>query len=371
MKTTIIGMLLSPFLLIARQSGGAWTNIVTEGNINMKTMKSHWTHRVLTAAYIAVFCRVGIAQVSPATILKIDLQNFVQYNQDEPSYGKFALSGEATTAPLAANFAHYILIGDIVAVNGRPARGAHVCRVQQVNMATAATPGQAIGDVQFPFLLDCVEDLVQVDGTPIGAFTFMGRANGPPPPGAPLEQPMGGTVVTGGNGAFLGVRGQGGEVRLARVRRASVTEDPSRRRIHGGGNVTLIFHLIPMFRPEIVTTANGPAVVHSSDFSLVTASNPARSGELLTLFASGLGPTRPGVDPGQPFAADPVQIVNSPVELTVNGKSAAVLYAGGYPGAVDRYQVNFRVPEGTAAGLAAVQLTSAWISGPEVKIAVQ
>src|SRR5262249_43415707 len=55
----------------------------------------------------------------------------------------------------------------------------------------------------------------------------------------------------------------------------------------------------------------------------------------------------------------------------VNGKQAEVLYAGGYPDAVDRYQVNFRVPDGTAAGLASVQLTSAWIPAPEVKIAVQ
>ena len=133
----------------------------------------------------------------------------------------------------------------------------------------------------------------------------------------------------------------------------------------------MIFHLIPMFRPEIVTTANGPAVVHADDFSLVTPAKPARSGETLTLFASGLGPTRPGVNPGQPFTADPAQIVNSPVELTIDGKAAEVLYAGGDPGAVDRYQVNFRVPEGMIAGLAAVQLTSAWIGGPEVKIAVQ
>src|SRR5712692_2526488 len=31
---------------------------------------------------------------------------------------------------------------------------------------------------------------------------------------------------------------------------------------------------------------------------------------MLTLLASGLGPTRSGVDPGQPFAADPPQIVD-------------------------------------------------------------
>ena len=132
-----------------------------------------------------------------------------------------------------------------------------------------------------------------------------------------------------------------------------------------------MLHLIPLSRPEVVATANGPAVVHASDFTLVTGAKPARPGEVLTLFASGLGPTRPGVDPGQPFTTDPLQVVNSPVELTINEKLAEVLYAGGYPGAVDRYQVNLRVPEGTTAGLATVQLTSAWIAGPEVRIVVQ
>jgi uncharacterized protein (TIGR03437 family) len=150
-----------------------------------------------------------------------------------------------------------------------------------------------------------------------------------------------------------------------------MTEDPANRRKNGGGRVRYVLHLIPLSRPDVVIVANGPAVVHASDFTLVTEAKPARSGEVLTLFASGLGPTRPGVDPGQPFTTNPLQVVNSPVELTINGKLAEILYAGGYPGAVDRYQVNLRVPEGTTAGLATVQLTSAWIVGPELKIAVQ
>jgi len=109
----------------------------------------------------------------------------------------------------------------------------------------------------------------------------------------------------------------------------------------------------------------------ASDFTRVTAAKPARLGETLTLLASGLGPTRPGVDPGQPFTADPLPVVNSPVELSVNGKPAEVLSAVGYPGTVDQYQVNFRVPDGTAAGLASVQLSSAWIAGSDVIIHVQ
>jgi uncharacterized protein (TIGR03437 family) len=47
------------------------------------------------------------------------------------------------------------------------------------------------------------------------------------------------------------------------------------------------------------------------------------------------------------------------------------MYAGGYPGAVDRYQVNFRMPDRAAPGLTKVQLTAAWIAGPEVTIVTQ
>jgi uncharacterized protein (TIGR03437 family) len=93
--------------------------------------------------------------------------------------------------------------------------------------------------------------------------------------------------------------------------------------------------------PQIVTTALGPTVTHSSDFTLVTASRPATVGEILSLFVTGLGPTVPRVNPGQPFPASPLSAVNSPIEVTVNGKSAEVLGAVGLPGAVDGYQVNF------------------------------
>jgi uncharacterized protein (TIGR03437 family) len=126
-----------------------------------------------------------------------------------------------------------------------------------------------------------------------------------------------------------------------------------------------------MESPEIALLPAGPAVTHSSDFSLVTAAKPATAGEVLSLFATGLGPTVPAVDPGQPFPSTPVAVVNSPVEVKVNGTSAEVLGAVGLPGAVDGYQVNFRVPPGTAKGPASIQVSAAWISGATVSIPVQ
>ena len=180
-------------------------------------------------------------------------------------------------------------------------------------------------------------------------------------------------TITGGTGAFLGARGQAGGTRDPRpeARTASMTEDPGNRRVHGGGLRRFVLHVIPMSVPEVVTTASGPAVLHANDLTLVTAARPARAGEILSLFATGLGPTRPGVAPGRPFPGSPLALVNSPVEVTVNGVPAEVLYAGGYPGAVDGYQVNFRLPSGITPGTVNLQVSAAWIAGPEVRIPVQ
>src|SRR5207253_6497825 len=140
-------------------------------------------------------------------------------------------------------------------------------------------------------------------------------------------------------------------------------EDPSNRRLyHQAGIFRFTLHIIPMSWPEIVVTASGPAVVHSSDFALVSASKPAAAGEVLSLFAKGLGPVNPGVDPGQPFPSNPLAIVNSPVEVAVNGNAAEVLSAVGFPGAVDGYEVKFRVPPDIAKGPASIQLSAAWIA---------
>ena len=196
---------------------------------------------------------------------------------------------------------------------------------------------------------------------------------GPPPPGA-IQQIKGANfVVVGGTGAFLGARGYmgGTGAQLTPVRGTSMSEDPANRRVLGGGSIQQNIYIFPFFQPDIVIVAGGPAIVHASDFSLVTAAKPARPGETLTLFASGLGPTRPGVEPGQPFPADALQVVNSPVEVLLNGIPAEVLYAGGYPGAVDRYQVNFRAPDGVLSGSASVQVISAWIGGSTVHIPFQ
>ena len=71
-------------------------------------MKRYPIHWLLTAACVAGHSNAAIAQTAAATILKIEVEGFVQYHHDEPSYAKFAAAVGVTTAPPAANFAHYL-----------------------------------------------------------------------------------------------------------------------------------------------------------------------------------------------------------------------------------------------------------------------
>ncbi len=296
------------------------------------------------------------------------------YFNDVTEYSRLATDPNRTTVAVQArNFAQSIGIADIVSVNGKPAKGVFTERRTLLNHATNPTPGQAIADAPRNNLHERWFEILKPDGTPVGTIMTSGPGGGNPAPGAPSAMASADFIVTGGTGAFLGARGQAGGTRDPRpeARSASMTEDPANRRIHGGGQRRFILHLIPMSRPEVATTASGPAVTHANDFTLVTAARPARAGEILSLFATGLGPTRPGVDPGRPFPASPLALVNSPLEVTVNGVPAEVLYAGGCPGAVDGYQVNFRLPSGITPGQASLQISAAWIPGSEVRIPVQ
>jgi hypothetical protein len=330
--------------------------------------------RLATRAAIAlttVICSIASAQKPQATILTIEMENVVRYNENfaSPARNGTSTTMEAQTAT-PATFFPGTFVGDIVAINGRTSKGATVARLFTVGLTTNPSGSQGIADVNRMQTLDILLEIQQANGTSIGTLVLSGSAPGQPPLGAPKAAGGGNFAVLGGTGAFLGARGQAATI-MNSHRSTSTLENPINRRAFPSGLWKLVVQLIPMTTPEIVLTTTGPAIVHSGDFSLVTAAKPAHAGEVLTLFASGLGPTRPGVDPGQVFTADPAQVASSPIDVLVNGESADVLYAGGYPNTVDNYQVNFRMPADTAPGMAAVQLSAAWIAGTEVKIPVQ
>src|SRR5262249_320714 len=155
-----------------------------------------------------------------------------------------------------------------IAVNGKPAHGSLVVRQQSIALSPTPNPGQGVADVVRTAVSDYLLEIQQSDGTPVGNIHCLGLSGGTSPSGAPTGA-GGNSTVAGGTGAFLGAKGQMSTSLLPGgpgPRIASITEDPSQRRLHGaGGRVRFAVQLIPMARPEIEMTANGPAVVHASD----------------------------------------------------------------------------------------------------------
>jgi len=113
--------------------------------------------------------------------------------------------------------------------------------------------------------------------------------------------------------------------------------------------------------PALFTWGNNLAVATHGDYSLVTASAPAHAGEIIVLFATGLGKTAP--DPGvAEIPAYAAPIVNmSTLQVTLAGKAvdpSLIKYAGVTPQSAGLYQMNLEIPSWAPAN-PAIQVTVA------------
>jgi uncharacterized protein (TIGR03437 family) len=84
------------------------------------------------------------------------------------------------------------------------------------------------------------------------------------------------------------------------------------------------------------------------DGSVVSAGSPAKGGEVIVLFATGMGPTVPAQIPNQ-VANSAAQIAaKSDFTVVLNGTgvdTSKILYAGAAPGTAGVYQINLMLPE--------------------------
>jgi uncharacterized protein (TIGR03437 family) len=89
-------------------------------------------------------------------------------------------------------------------------------------------------------------------------------------------------------------------------------------------------------------------VASHADYSLITPDAPARPGELVILYASGLGATSPDLPvSGAPAMAQLIKRF-ADIRVLVNGAAVdqeRIAYAGVSPGTAGLYQVNVRLPD--------------------------
>jgi uncharacterized protein (TIGR03437 family) len=91
------------------------------------------------------------------------------------------------------------------------------------------------------------------------------------------------------------------------------------------------------------------AVLHQSG-ALVTASNPAQIGEVVSVYLTGLGTVSPTITDGAPGPAGTLSEATNTITADISGVTATVGFAGLAPQLAGLYQVNLTVPTGLTNG---------------------
>src|SRR5580700_5722309 len=105
----------------------------------------------MTVLSMAMYCSPALGQ-APAATLKIELQNVVEYQTDTSDLSKFGTNPNITKGAINNTGAApcfsvpIVALGDIVAVNGQPARGTYTSRGVSVCTTPAPVASQPVAD---------------------------------------------------------------------------------------------------------------------------------------------------------------------------------------------------------------------------------
>jgi endo-1,4-beta-xylanase len=123
---------------------------------------------------------------------------------------------------------------------------------------------------------------------------------------------------------------------------------------------------------SIDSTGAGPGAILDTNYRLNSASNPAKAGDIVLLFATGAGAITPAATDGALIADTSTKPVAT-VTVQIGGQNADVQYEGGAPGLTNGLlQVNVVIPGGLSSGAQPVVLkVGGKASTAAVTVAVQ
>ena len=104
--------------------------------------------------------------------------------------------------------------------------------------------------------------------------------------------------------------------------------------------------------PGIFTVPSGGignGAIQHADYSLVSTASPAKVGETVLIYLTGLGAVTPQVTAGTAAPASPLSQAPVP-NVFIGGVQATVVFSGLTPGAAGLYQLNVTIPAGVTTG---------------------
>lgn len=116
-------------------------------------------------------------------------------------------------------------------------------------------------------------------------------------------------------------------------------------------NLTILPTAPSIFRSELAPGFTAPLVVRTANWQVVTASNPVRQNDELTIYLTGMGKVTPEVPAGIPAPGDPAPSVLTQPVVELAGRGLFVDFAGLVPNQIGVYEIRVKVPWGVPKGL--------------------
>src|SRR6476646_3958370 len=100
----------------------------------------------------------------------------------------------------------------------------------------------------------------------------------------------------------------------------------------------------------------------------ISASNPAKRGGRMVIYANGLGTVDSPQTSGEPASSTGLVRTNAAPTVTIGARSATVDFSGLTPGIVGLYQVNVSIPTDAPAGTQSLKLS---IGGQDATVSLE
>ncbi|HEU0121140.1 MAG TPA: fibronectin type III domain-containing protein, partial [Bryobacteraceae bacterium] len=124
--------------------------------------------------------------------------------------------------------------------------------------------------------------------------------------------------------------------------------------------------------PDLVVDDEGGLIaIHADNGAVVSESDPALPGEVITVRATGLGRVEPAPDVGGLPTPGSRPVTEEPAFVSIGGQAADEVSAQLMPDDVAAYVVTFTVPEGVTNGPLPLTIRAAGIPGPSLPLQVR
>ena len=144
---------------------------------------------------------------------------------------------------------------------------------------------------------------------------------------------------------------------------------------HAGAQMTAPPIQVASSLPAVFTvnaSGSGQGAITSSNYVLADANNPAKRGDTIIIYCTGLGQVTPAVLEGTPAPSNPPATTIAVPTVTIGGEQAPVVFHGLSPGSTGLYQINAVLPTDATTGNAVPVIVYVNnVASPAVTMSVQ